>query len=130
MTAFLWLALGRGIPHCNSECAYEVYSPCSLRQARSYCSTYTHPESLHIASRCAIRDDGRSGQSSSTRARCYQIEGDSAVYGRAGDARSKPPSVISAPMRHWQCLTCCHGIDGEKSDRNDIVTDWRQCSVG
>jgi hypothetical protein len=58
------------------------------------------------------------------------VEGDSAVYGRAGDARSKPPSVISAPMRHWQCLTCCHGIDGEKSDRNDIVTDWRQCSVG
>jgi hypothetical protein len=78
MTAFLWLALGQGIPHCklpncNSECtSYEVYSPCSLRQARSYCSTYTHPESQHIVSRCAIRDDGRSGQSSSTRARWYQ----------------------------------------------------------
>jgi hypothetical protein len=31
MTAFLWLALGWGIPRCNSERAYEVFSPCSLR---------------------------------------------------------------------------------------------------
>jgi hypothetical protein len=28
---------------CNSERAYEVYSSCSLRQARSYRSTCTHP---------------------------------------------------------------------------------------
>jgi hypothetical protein len=126
---------------CNSERAYEVYSSCSLRQARSYRSTCTHPspctlcrgaqlEMMDAAVKAARRGLAVISVRPSLPPQLKQ--GDTAMYSRAGDTCSKFSSftVISASVRHWQCHTCRHGIDSGKSDRNDILAGWRQCSVG